>query len=133
VPVPGGREMAWSHEIELAADPASPGRARHFVALHLVEHGLRYLVEDVRLVVSEFATNAVLHARTPFTVGLGSTDRSVLVAVRDGAVAVPVAVVAELLAVGGRGLHIVDRLSTAWGVVAGDASKSVWASFDLRQ
>jgi len=123
--------MLWSHEIELAADPVSAGRARHFVDLHLVEHQLRYLVEDVRLVASEFATNAALHARTPFTVGLGSTDRSVLLAVRDGAVATPVTVAADLLAIGGRGLHIVDRVSTTWGVVTGDGSKSVWAAFDL--
>ena len=49
----------WSHEVILAAEPKSVAVAREFVSRHLVGHDLPRLVEDVRLVVSELATNAV--------------------------------------------------------------------------
>lgn len=67
----------WSHETVLAADPMSVARARDFVCTHLVVHDLLHLVEDVRLVVSELATNAVAHAQTPFAVTLSSANGSV--------------------------------------------------------
>ena len=57
----------WSHETVLAAEPGSAAKARAFVLQHLAEHRLLYLVDDVRMVASELATNAVLHARTAFT------------------------------------------------------------------
>ena len=45
----------WSHQAAFEATPASASRARSFVVRHLVDHGLRYLVEPVRLVASELA------------------------------------------------------------------------------
>jgi len=40
------------------------------VTRQLVDHRLAYLVDEVRLVASELATNAVVHAATEFTVVL---------------------------------------------------------------
>jgi anti-sigma regulatory factor (Ser/Thr protein kinase) len=121
----------WSHEDRFAGEPRSAARARAFVRAHLVEHGLGELVEDVGLVVSELATNAVRHAGTPFSVVIHGTTESVVVTVQDGSKAVPRQVVAAPLALGGRGLDIVDQVSGAWGVRADGATKSVWARFDL--
>jgi hypothetical protein len=49
----------------------------------LVEHGLPDLVEDVQLVATELATNAILHARTSFTLTLSCGDGRVVVRVSD--------------------------------------------------
>ncbi len=63
---------SWSHETELEAESASASNARDFVCLHLDEHDLSHLVDDMRLVTSELATNALVHAHTPFTVTLAA-------------------------------------------------------------
>lgn len=127
------RIVGWSHEIVLAAEPMSASKARDFSCQHLVAHDLRYLVDDVRLVVSELATNAMVHARTPFAVTLSSMDGGVLLVVRDGSTSVPARGAPNVLDMGGRGLVLVEMLSREWGVTANaDGSKSVWASFATR-
>lgn len=91
------------------------------------------LVEDACLVVSELATNAMVHARTPFTVGVAGGEESVRLTVRDGAAESPRQVAAKLMDTGGRGLHIVEQLSSSWRVsdaAADGHAKCVWASFD---
>lgn len=121
----------WSHETTLAAELVSASLARDFIELHLGEHDLAHLTDDVQLVVSELATNALLHAGTPFTVTLRGDGESVLLVVRDGSSAAPVHASASELETRGRGLTLVDALSRDWGVNPGDGSvKSVWASFE---
>jgi anti-sigma regulatory factor (Ser/Thr protein kinase) len=120
----------WSHRTVLPAEPVSTSRTRDFVCLHLVEHNLRHLVEDVRLVASELATNAMTHAQTAFTVTLSQTDDMVLLTVRDGSSSPPVRAIAQVLDSGGRGLMIVELLSQDWGVTTDRRdAKEVWASF----
>jgi hypothetical protein len=128
-------DLLWSHETVLAAEPGSAAKARAFVLQHLVEHRLLYLVDDVRVVAGELAANAVLHARTAFTVTLEGRVRSVLLTVRDGSATLPAPAIAAPhgLATGGRGLFIVNVISESWGVTGWEGdTKSVWASFELR-
>ena len=123
-------QTLWLYQTALIADSNSPSQAREFVRAHLVEHRLGYLVDDVELVVSELATNALLHARTSFNVTLQDTGDAVLLTVQDDCPAVPSLVRAGLLDEGGRGLTIVDFVSRDWGITTGPGeSKSVWASF----
>jgi anti-sigma regulatory factor (Ser/Thr protein kinase) len=125
-----GHYSDWSHQTVLAAEAISASRARDFVSIHLIEHHLRYLIEDVRLVVSELATNALGHAQTPFTVTLQEDDQVVLLTVHDGSASVPVHSTANCLDADGRGLSIVDLVSRNWGITPGpDGTKSVWAAF----
>jgi len=125
-----GHPSGWSHEVALSAEFASASLARDFIELHLGEHDLAHLCDDVRLVVTELATNALLHAGTPFTVTLRGDGVSVLLIVRDGSSSAPVHATASELETGGRGLALVDALSHDWGVDPGKGSaKSVWASF----
>lgn len=92
-----------------------------------------YLVEDVRLVVSELATNAMTHARTPFAVSLEQRVREVVVTVQDGSTSGVERVAADVLDMHGRGLVIVEHVSHDWGVaVEPSGTKSVWASFVTR-
>lgn len=128
VPIPN-----WSHETVLAAEPTSAALARDFVLLHLVAHDLSHLVADVQLVASELASNAVAHARTPFSVTLSGANTSVLLAIQDESTSIPVRSAPDVMAIGGRGLMIVELLSQDWGTSTdGHGFKSVWASFPSR-
>ena len=127
--------MPWAHERVLPCDPGSISLSRDFVGIHLPEHGLESMVADAQLVVSELATNAVVHARTPFVVVLSRLERSVTLAVSDESNEVPTEVTPGACAWGqetGRGLWLVDQLSQDWGVTALECgNKAVWASFEL--
>jgi|tagenome__1003787_1003787.scaffolds.fasta_scaffold20817291_2 anti-sigma regulatory factor (Ser/Thr protein kinase) len=126
--------VLWCHEIVLPAEPVSVLRARRFVCSHLGEHRLWYLIDDVRLVVSELATNAIRHARTPFTLSMERTEEGVVLTVYDDSPSTLVRVHGDLLEGGGRGLWIVGLVSREWGVrEASTGGKSVWASFPTRQ
>lgn len=128
-----GPSTLWSHETVLPAEAVSASEARHFVCFHLVEHHLLYLVEDVRLVVSELVTNAMAHAQAPLTVTMQRGERCVLLTVKDGSPSAPAMLAADLLDMAGPGLSIVGHVSHDWGVTAAlGGGKSVWASFATR-
>jgi anti-sigma regulatory factor (Ser/Thr protein kinase) len=120
----------WSHETVFAAEPISASLAREFVGSHLVAHDLLHLVDDVSLVVSELATNAVVHAHTQFMLTLSRHNGSVLLALQDASTSLPVMATPDVSDTGGRGLLLVELLSRAWGTSAdGHGLKSVWATF----
>lgn len=116
------------------SEPASASKARAFVCEHLVTHGLMHMVDDVRLVASELATNAMEHADTPFAVTLAERDGLVRLTVRDGSSVLPVLVSPQLTDTAGRGLVLVEQLSQEWGAAPDTVgAKSVWASFSTRR
>jgi anti-sigma regulatory factor (Ser/Thr protein kinase) len=105
----------------------SVARARRFCseALHAVGSDLR---DDALLVVTELVTNAVLHARTAFTVTVQVLPDGVLLRVNDAVAAAPSVVRRSSSAESGRGMLLVERLSTAWGTMPDDTGgKAVWA------
>jgi len=124
----------WSHEARLPLRASSAEEAREFTSHHLTQHHLPYLVEDVRLVVSELVTNAVLHAQTDVIVVIQEIPFCVKLIVRDHSPELPVPKPAVQVAdKGGRGLQIVDQCSIAWGTeVDADRGKAVWALFATR-
>ena len=123
----------WSHQATFEASPISASQTRGFVSHRLVDHRLLYLVDPVRLVASELATNALVHAQTAFTVTLAGLDETVLLTVRDDSLALPSRRVVQTLDQAGRGLQIVDIVSLEWGTNEdGAGSKAVWASFAIR-
>jgi anti-sigma regulatory factor (Ser/Thr protein kinase) len=126
-----GQHPDWCHQTTLSADPLSPARARAFVVHHLVEHRRLSLVDPVRLVASELATNAVLHARTDFTVTLLQRDDVVTLKVEDDLpTRLPDLGAPAMLDEHGHGMRIVDRMSQSWGVSSDPGGgKLVWASF----
>lgn len=104
--------------------------ARRFLSsvLSPAELGSAAFIEVAELLTSELVSNAVLHARTSFDVCIDvvEIEDGVLISVIDHSPVLPVLRQPDLEAPGGRGMLLVDRLSAAWGVVAGDASKRVW-------
>ncbi|HSJ82256.1 MAG TPA: ATP-binding protein [Acidimicrobiia bacterium] len=104
-------------------EPESAQAVRRFVEGALA--GEPFL-DDILLTASEFATNVIRHARTPFTVRLISADDKVRVEVSDGSSIIPAV---EDLSESYRGLRMIDAVSTQWGVDATESGKTVWAEF----
>jgi len=116
--------------IELPPEPTSPGAARRFVTDGLARHD-GAPTEVAALLVSELVTNAVLHARTPMVVTVTANDGSVRVGVQDGSPTLPALRQYDRSASTGRGLQMVERLASRWGVDADDRSKTVWFELAL--
>jgi anti-sigma regulatory factor (Ser/Thr protein kinase) len=112
-----------------SADDTSPAHARRWVSRVLV--GWRVPEDtsnDVLLVVSELATNAVIHAKSDFLVVVHQAPDTLGVAVADDHREVPTPRTPSPKDVGGRGLRMVHALARLTGVerVPGDG-KVVWA------
>ena len=105
----------------------SVSAARHFVSATLDEEGAADAAWAAVQVVSELATNAVVHAATSFTVTVVVDDGLVRVAVTD---AKPFAAATQRhfsdYTTTGRGLRLVERVSRSWGVDTSQTSKTVW-------
>jgi anti-sigma regulatory factor (Ser/Thr protein kinase) len=116
-----------------APTPDSVPEARQFVLDELP--GLpQPTLDSIGLIVSELATNAVLHAATVFTVTLDLSAETVALEVTDRGPGRPVAQdppPPEQLH--GRGLLIVSRLAQDWGIrpAPGAAGKTVWVKLAL--
>ena len=116
---------AWTFQPE----PASTREARRRVSDALEAAALEVAVSSAALVVSELATNAVLHARTPFEVRLQVGSDTVRIEVHDGNGRRPVPRNFSDSATSGRGLRVIDELCAEWGVEPDPdgRGKTVWA------
>jgi hypothetical protein len=105
-----------------------PADARRFVRETLADWACPGLIDDAALIVTELATNAILHARSGFTVGIfRRPDGTVRVAVSDASLGRPRPRRALPSEHGGRGLYLVEVLATAWGTDLLPGGKVVWA------
>ncbi|MFF3313450.1 SpoIIE family protein phosphatase [Streptomyces sp. NPDC002952] len=112
----------------LPARDDAPARARAHVSTLLRQWRARNDVrDDVALMVSELVTNAVRFASGPVTVRLIRAGHGLLCEVGDTGNGRPHLRRGDLLDDGGRGLQIVHRLTTRWGVRWTDTGKVVWA------
>ena len=84
------------------------------------------LVEVVALLTSELVTNAVVHARTAFTVRATFDAPELRVEVRDGGPEHMEPPTDDPYAEGGRGLLLVAALADRWGVTGRPDGKTVW-------
>ena len=116
---------AWSFQ----PDPASTREARRRVSDALEAAALEAAIASAALVVSELATNAVLHARTSFEVRLRVGADSIRIEVHDGSPRHPVPRNFSRSSTSGRGLKVIEELCAEWGVDAdaGGTGKTVWA------
>ena len=106
----------------LPPEPESVPVARELVS-GVADHLPKRAREAAELVASELATNAVVHAGTPFEVFAASDDMGVEVVVADGVGWVPTAPRAGC----GQGLLLVGLLATAWTAETEGSGKRVWA------
>lgn len=107
--------------------PASVPEARRFVGSVLGQWGLTAAYEAAEMLVSEVVTNAVLHARTAFTVAVSRVGDAVRVSVSDGSPAIPQQRTYGPDATTGRGMRLVATLALRWGVEKDTGGgKAVW-------
>jgi hypothetical protein len=110
------RAFAFSRE--------APAAARHFAVGALPGLGAAGLADDAALVVTELAANAIVHARSGFTVDLAARPGVLRISVRDAG---PAPAEAALPAAPLHGLGAVAALASRWGVEPlGPAGKAVW-------
>ena len=109
------------------ADSAAPRLARQWVRGLVEEELAPVALDDVLVMVSELATNAVRHGGGGFDVVVATSDGELRVEVVDASPAIPQAQWVPAGATSGRGLAIVDALSESWGVTALEGGgKAVW-------
>ena len=115
------------------AGPDAPFAARRFLAglLGRRPYGGRVNHHDAQLVVSELATNAVIHAGTPFSVGVRYDGSTVRISVQDWSSTQPIMRENNPRALSGRGLRLIAMVSRAWGIDYGPDGKTVWAELAL--
>ncbi len=109
---------------------ASVGGSRRFVASAAADADPAVL-EAIVLMVSELATNAVVHASGGFTVRVERDGAGIRVTVTDGGSGRPVVRDPSDREPHGRGLRIVDELSDEWGTeITASQGKAVWFRID---
>ncbi|MCW2623048.1 MAG: putative anti-sigma regulatory factor, serine/threonine protein kinase [Frankiales bacterium] len=110
----------------LAPVTSSVGAARRFLVESLEAWGVPHLEWDAVQVVSELATNAVMHARSEFTVVLSLEDDLLRIEVHDQDERLPHRRHFDVHATTGRGLALVSTLSRSWGALPASGGKVVW-------
>lgn len=118
--------------LHLAMAATAPARARAFVEQAVCAVHDAQVLQAAQLLVSELVTNAVAHGAPPITVEVecdGSTE--LLVRVHDEGTDHPRHLQVGAQEQGGRGIALVDLISTAWGVEPAAQGKAVW--FRLRR
>ncbi len=115
---------------QFPATPAAVSTARR-AAAGMVSDALPALTDDIRLVVSELATNAVVHAGTAFTLDVELFPTWVRVEVADGSPELPQPRTAVPDAASGRGCAIIEYLARAWGAHPSEHGKVVWAELTI--
>ncbi len=125
-----GRRHVESRELVLAAERTAPRAARHWAMRTIASVGVHGMPNQVvELLVGEVVANAVVH-------GPGGAEIRVLVEVDPGSVRVevtdagpgrPEVLHPEPTAPSGRGMALVESLSSSWGVhPLGRSGKTVW-------
>lgn len=132
-------ELDAEAELRLPPSPLAASRARKFIsdfcaAAELPEKTCR----DAALLVSELVTNAVIHGRTTATVEVHRPADTLRVTVRDDNPQLPAVgerpdLDAQTLdAESGRGLLIVSKTASRWGIEAGEGGKAIWFELAVR-
>lgn len=120
----GGHPNAAGEAIRGFAPHLDSAReARHFVLSQLGSRADRALASDAAIVIAELAANAILHARSTFTVAVSHPGDAVRIAVRDMA---PLEVGQGLVTATGHGLDVVAKIAHRWAIEPLPDGKVIW-------
>jgi anti-sigma regulatory factor (Ser/Thr protein kinase) len=128
--------MRRSTSVDLTLDLTAPHAARSVTCTVLRHWGITDddALEAATIVVSELVTNALSHVGDDggaATLTLDLSGGVLHVGVRDGSVAVPRMRTARPDDTSGRGLSIVEQLSTRWGTESHPDGKRVFAELPV--
>ena len=118
-----GASRSWSFSHETW----SVSLARRAVQQFLEERRLEGLSGSAQLVVTELATNAVLHTTGGFDVQARILPQGMRIAVSDSSPSLPVVPVPAQMSMTGRGLLLVRSLAVRMGFEPTPGGKVVWA------
>jgi Anti-sigma regulatory factor (Ser/Thr protein kinase) len=131
--MPRAPQSAESAEYEFASEAESIGLVRAAAAKALAGWGIaEETVSDVLVMLSELASNVVVHGAGPIRVRLDYSRwaDTLIAGVTDDGPGCPCPRTDDVLDEGGRGLMLVGLLATEWGVTWGDGGKTVWFRVD---
>jgi anti-sigma regulatory factor (Ser/Thr protein kinase) len=113
--------------------PQAVGHARRFTRRTLRTWGVPAAdLDAVLLVVSELVTNALVHTDGKVRLHLTLIGDRLRVAVADTSPRTPIKPTSiGWEATGGRGILLVEAMSTAWGSVPVSGGKQVWSEIAL--
>ena len=122
----------WADVTRTFAGRREDTRAARYFALGMLRPWRdEQLAADAALVVTELATNAVLHAGSAFSVSLALSGGAIRISVGDTVPLGPTGVDKQLAAASGHGLGVVAAMATRWGVETAPRGKAVWAELPL--
>jgi len=123
-----GKQRTGQTSLHLDGTLTSARDARVFTSAALAEWGITDIVDDVLLVVTELVNNAVTHARSECELRISINPLSIRIEVMDQGAGTPDPLPPSSTRNHGRGLHLVDALTAAWGFEQVlDDGKMVWA------
>jgi anti-sigma regulatory factor (Ser/Thr protein kinase) len=123
------KPVAHSWALALDDHPALAD-VRQWVRQRLDGVVARDTLADVLLVVDELVANAELHTHSPRGLVVARGHDGVQIEVTDADPTLPVLKPPSQTRRGGRGIYLVDALSTTWGVRPCDEGKTVWSHID---
>ncbi|MCX5252088.1 SpoIIE family protein phosphatase [Streptomyces sp. NBC_00201] len=127
-----GRRSRDTATWQLAARDDTAAHARTLVSAALRRwHTSDQAQDSALLVISELVTNAVVFTTGPVTVRLVKAGGRLICEVGDTGNGRPRLRRGQVLDDSGRGLHVIHKLTTRWGVRWTNAGKAVWAELDL--
>jgi anti-sigma regulatory factor (Ser/Thr protein kinase) len=128
LPQRGHQPFVTSEPYELLADtvPASVARIRRFAVETSRTTAPAVDADTVALLVSEVATNALVHGAGRVRVRVRATRQGLRVEVHDEDSTLPSRRQATPMDEGGRGIALVDALSSGWGAETTPDGKTVW-------
>ncbi|MFC8565257.1 ATP-binding protein [Streptomyces sp. NPDC057245] len=130
---PNANMVCAPYVVRFTALEAEVAALRRDVRVRLESWGLRSLVDEVQLCVSELVANVITHvgAGTPTTLSVLMNGTYLRVEVRDpDSRALPTLVAADIEAEGGRGMALVAAVTDRWGVSLLGDGKVTWCEFD---
>jgi anti-sigma regulatory factor (Ser/Thr protein kinase) len=119
-------------QLLLAAVPRGVSLSRQLVRQMCLLSDLDAVADVAELLASEVVTNGVRHAVTTcleVVVEVGQGQLRVSVVDKDSTV--PIMRQGNVEALGGRGLHLLDRLADSWGVTELQDGKEVWFTLSV--
>ncbi len=123
-------EPVLQASMRLPGQPSGAADARRFVRATLLAWGMAQRGDSLVLVADELLTNAIKHAATDIELRLCRLSGRLVIEVRDEDARLPRLATAARYDERHRGLLIVQRLASRWGVRPVGKGKVVWAEID---